>query len=180
MKINTSASAYDIARRFDTIVESARSAVESKGLRIPDSSDTDRPFMSDGTLYDGCLPSNLEMLPNGDLVELMSVHAAWVSYVNAVLGDAQAELDVIKAKEKAVRSAVLKEVGKEEVDCDKRYIDVAAELAYHNAYLGYVEAIKSSASSGYKTLSRVITVRGQDVEMQGRYGNAQRGSYDRG
>lgn len=179
MKIDTSASVVDIARRFDNLVDKARSAVEAKGLRIPDSAEHDRPFMSDGVQYDGRLPPNLEMLPNGDLVELMSVHASWVSYVNSVLGHAHAELEVIKAKEKATRSAIIKERGKEVVDCDRRYIDVAGELAYQNAYVGYIEAIKSTASSDYKTLSRIITIRGQDFEMQGRAMNAQRGPYDR-
>lgn len=173
MRINIDASPEDIKASFDNVAQEARSELERKGLRVHDNNQ-DRPRMTDGSLYDGRLPANLDQVPNDEVVELLAVHAQWVAYVNGVLSDVSAKRSSLQKKEKAIKAAILAERGKDKVDADRRYIEVAQEMAYYDAMLCYIEGIKSTASNDYKTLSRTVTVRGQDMDMNVRAQRTQR------
>lgn len=172
--INIDASPEQINDAFSDLASDARAALASRGLRVCDDSELDRPRMRGGELYDGRIPPHLDQLPNDEVVELLAVHAQWVAYVNGSLSDASAHRTAVVKKEKAVKAAIIAERGKDKVDADRRYIEVSSELAYWDAMLCYLEGIKSTASNDYKTLSRTVTVRGQDMDMHSRHNNAQR------
>lgn len=174
MKIDLNASPEKIAETYDPVPSSARATLEERGFRVPDDVSRDRPHY-DGAHYDGTLPRNLDQLPNDDVVELMAVHAEWMRYVNGSIAEAQAHRTAVAKKEKAMRASIIKERGKDAVESDVRYIDSGAELAYWDTILGYLEAIRSNASNDYKILSRIVTVRGQDLEMGNRVNNVRHG-----
>ncbi len=162
-----SASAEEIAAEYGKIAATAMVALEDKGLRIRNDPNMDRPVRSDNTYYNGEVPSNLDELDNRELTEIMSLHAGWTRYINAQLAEAEAQVKVHKRWEKAL-SAALEREKVPSVDDDKRYIAVTSDLLYWEVILTYLEALKSDASNDYKTISRIITVRGLDAETQGR------------
>lgn len=174
MKIDLNATPERINAAFGTIPSSARSMIEGKGFRVPDDVNRDRPVYGQ-QYYDGTLPRNLDQLPNDEVVELMAVHAEWMRYINGSIAEAQANRTAVAKKEKAVRASIIKERGKDSVDSDVRYIDVSADLAYWDTIVNYLEAIRSNASNDYKILSRIVTVRGQDMEMGARVSNVRHG-----
>jgi hypothetical protein len=172
--INIDATTEQINDAFNDVASSARIDLAKRGLHVPDDPDTDRPKLRNGTLYDGRIPTDLDQLPNDDVVELLAVHAQWVAYVNGSLSDAQAKRSAVVKKEKAIKASIVAERGKDKVDADRRYVEVSSELAYWDAMLCYLEGIKSTASNDYKTISRTVTVRGQDHDMHTRHNNIQR------
>ena len=175
MKISIDATPEQINDAFKSVAYEARRALESKGLRVCDHTELDRPRFRSGEVYDGRLPRDLDQLPNDDVVELLAVHAQWVAYVNGYMSEVSAQRVAVVKKEKAIKAAIVSERGKDKVDSDRRYIEVASELAHWDATLCYLEGIKSTASNDYKTLSRTVTVRGQDMDMNSRHNSAQRG-----
>lgn len=174
MKLNLDATPEKIAEAYDPVPASARALIEQKGFRIPDDASRDRPVYA-GAHYDGTLPKDLDQLPNDEVVELMVVHAEWMRYINGSIAEATANKTAVAKKEKAIRSSIIKERGKDHVDSDVRYIEVGADLAYWDTIVSYLEAIKTNASNDYKILSRIVTVRGQDLEMSGRAHNIRHG-----
>lgn len=174
VKINLNASPEDIDNAFRELPANARSTLEERGFRVPDDLEYDRPTYNNG-YYDGTLPRNLDQLPNHEVVELMAVHAEWMRYVNGSVAEATAHKTMLAKKEKAIRASITKERGKEHVDSDVRYIEVSADVTYWDTILGYLEAIRANASNDYKILSRIVTVRGQDIEVSARVNNVRHG-----
>ena len=173
--ISIDATPEQINAAFRDVASDARASLAARGLRVCDDIEMDRPRFRSGQLYDGRLPRDLDQLPNDDVVELLAVHAQWVAYVNGYMSEVSAQRAAVIKKEKAIKAAIVAERGKDKVDSDRRYIEVASELTHWDAMLCYLEGIKSTASNDYKTLSRTVTVRGQDMDMNSRHNNAQRG-----
>ena len=173
--ISIDATPAQINDAFKDVATQARASLMQRGLRVCDDVNDDRPRFRNGDIYDGRLPRDLDQLPNDEVVELLAVHAQWVAYVNGYMSEVSAQRTAVVKKEKAIKAAIIAERGKDKVDSDRRYIEVASELTHWDATLCYLEGIKSTASNDYKTLSRTVTVRGQDMDMHSRHNNAQRG-----
>jgi len=169
------ASVTQITDAYGNIVSDARAQLSRMGIRVTNDENTDRPRFRDGQFYDGQIPANLDHLSNDELTEIMSLHAEWTRYINGAISEAMAQRVVAQQKEKAVRASITAERGKDKYESDRRYISVAAELTYAEVMLTYLEAIKSTATNDYRVISRVITLRGQDADIQGRVNNVQRG-----
>lgn len=169
------ASVTQIGDAYGSIVDEARAELARMGIRVTDDADLDRPRFKTGEFYEGQIPENLDSLSNDELTEIMSLHAEWTRYINGAISEAQARRVVAQQKEKAVRASITAERGKDKYESDRRYINVAAELTYAEVMLTYLEAIKSTATNDYRVISRVITLRGQDADIQGRVANVQRG-----
>lgn len=170
LKALLSATPEELRDIYGRVALNAMTQLDAKGLRIRNDPDADRPVQADNTYYSGEVPDNLDSLDNRELMELMSLHAGWTRYINAQLSDAQAQVTIHKKWEKAIAAAIEKE-RKGTVEDDKRYLEVAANLLFWEVMVTYIEALKSDASHDYKTISRIITVRGLDVDQQGRIAN---------
>jgi len=166
----------EIEDAYSQTASEARSSLEEMGIRVPDCPMNDRPSLRDGEFYSGQLPSNLDELSNSEIVEVMAKHLEWIRYINGHLADSQVKKKIAARKVKAVESSVATTRGKDAVDSDRRCLQASAfDLSLHDARLTYLEAIKANAAQDYKTLSRIITIRGLDQEAQMRINSVQKG-----
>lgn len=170
LKPMLSATAEEIGDIYSKVSGTALIDLESKGLRVRNNPDSDRPVKNDSSYYNGEVPDNLDTLDNRELMELMSLHAGWTRYINAQLSEAESQVKVHKKWERALCAAIEKE-RKGTVEDDRRYLSVASNLLYWEVMVTYIEALKGDAAHDYKTISRIITVRGLDVDQQGRIAN---------
>lgn len=166
------ATAEEIEETYSRVAGAALLDLESKGLRVRNTP-ADRPVRSDHSYYSGEVPDNLDTLDNRELMELMSLHAGWTRYINAQLSEAESQIKVHKKWVTALYSAIEKE-RKGTVEDDKRYLAVSSNLLYWEVMVTYIDALKGDAGHDYKTISRIITVRGLDIDQQGRIGHVSR------
>lgn len=148
-----------------------RTDLAAQGLRIPDDPNVDRP-----TDYFGDLPTNLDMLTNDDLAALMVRHQAWTRFVNGSHSDATAQKTVSDRIRKGVRAAITNERGKEYVDTDPRYVEADCAYLYYELKSEIIAEMLRDARNGYQIISRLITLREQDLQQTTRRGTLEGGS----
>ena len=132
----------------------------SHGIYMQDDPDRDRP-----NNYDGQVPENLDMLTNDELAHLMVMHQSWTSYLNGCHSSAQASMKVSSRALKGIRNAVEQERGKSFVDSDPRVIQADAQLLYHELKADIIGDLMKSARNSYQLMSRLITLREQDLNQ---------------
>lgn len=128
-----------------------------------------------GEGYRGGLPNDLDSLSYDRLSELMRANTEWNRYLQGHRTVVTNELNVTKQQISAVRSAIIKQRGKECLECDVRYLSLNVELCELDALCAALNTAIQGAKDAYKLLSRLITIRGQDQERSQRVDNFERG-----
>jgi len=167
-----SASPEDARVAYEGVTEKVSAHLMSLGIALYES-DALPSYM--GTVYNGILPADLDVLTYNELAALMSAHMEWTRYVQAHLTRVQSEVLVLTEQLGAIKSAITKQRGKEALESDRRYIGVNVAFAEMRALQLHLEAADRMNTKSYTTLSRVVTVRGQDQETATRVNNIERG-----
>lgn len=131
-----------------------------RGIYMQDDPERDRP-----SSYDGQVPENLDMLSNDELAHLMVMHQSWTTYLNGCHSSAQASMKVSSRALKGIRNSVEQERGKSYVDSDPRVIHADAQLLYHELKSDIIGDLLKSARNSYQLMSRLITLREQDLNQ---------------
>lgn len=125
--------------------------------------------------YHGELPENMDELSYDQLSELMRANVEWNRYLNGHRTAVNSELNVTKQQQAAVRSAIIKQRGKDALECDTRYITLNVQICELEALCDALDMAIQGAKDAYKLLSRSVTIRGQDQERLQRTDNLERG-----
>jgi hypothetical protein len=166
------ASPEDARVAYEGLVDKVDAYVTSLGISLY-VQDELPAFM--GNVYNGILPSDMDMLTYTELASLMSAHMEWTRYVQAHLTRVQSDVLVLTEQLNAVKSAIVRQRGKDSLESDRRYISVNVALAEMRALLLHLEAADRMNTKSYTTLSRVVTVRGQDQDTAQRVHSIERG-----
>lgn len=166
------ASPEDARVAYEGVVDKVGAYVTSLGIALY-TDDALPAFM--GNVYNGILPPDLDTLTYTELASLMSAHMEWTRYVQAHLTRVQSDVLVLTEQLGAIKSAVTRQRGKDSIESDRRYIAVNVALAEMRALLLHLEAADRMNTKSYTTLSRVVTVRGQDQETAVRVNSIERG-----
>lgn len=124
--------------------------------------------------YRGVLPKDLDSLSISDISDLMSAHVIWTRYVQGLLSDATVKLNCSQQILNSVKSALIKEVGKDSYEFNEDYLKAMCSYQEASAVKTYLESAQSMCNQNYKVLSRLITLRGQDQDTSSRLSNIQR------
>lgn len=135
---------------------------------------TNQPSLR-GDDYHGELPENMDELSYDNLSELMRANVEWNRYLNGHRTAVNSELNVAKQQQAAVKSAIIKQRGKESLECDTRYIMLNVQICELEALCDALDMAIQGAKDTYKLLSRSVTIRGQDQERVARTDNFERG-----
>ncbi len=125
--------------------------------------------------YRGVLPEDLDSLSTSDISNIMSAHIIWTRYVQGLLSDATVKLNCASQILSAVKSALIKEVGKDSFEFNDDYMKAMCSYQECSAMKTYLESAQNMCTQNYKVLSRVITLRGQDADTTSRLNNIQAG-----
>ena len=128
-----------------------------------------------GVPYEGVLPRNLEELPNDDIVEFMVAVTERTGFINGLISDAEVRKLEMKELRQAIASRITAERGKECIYSDLRYVEVNASFIEWECNLIYLDGALKRESKNYQALSRIVSVRGQDHDMNARAENTRRG-----
>jgi hypothetical protein len=128
-----------------------------------------------GQTYHGELPSNLDQLSYDQLSELMRANVEWNRYLNGHRTAVNNDLTVARQQLSAVKSAIVKQRGKDSLECDTRFININVEICELEALCAALDTAIQGAKDAYKLLSRSVTIRGQDQERVARTDNFERG-----
>jgi hypothetical protein len=167
-----SASPEDARVAYEGVTEKVANHLDALGITLYESDDLPSYL---GGAYNGILPGDLDVLTYNELAALMSAHMEWTRYVQAHLTRVQSEVLVLGEQISAIKSAIVRQRGKESLESDRRYIAVNVALAEMRALQMHLEAADRMNTKSYTTLSRVVTVRGQDQETSARVNNIERG-----
>ena len=137
-----------------------RNDLAAQGLRIPDDPNVDRPVD-----YAGELPQNLDVLGNDELAALMVRHQAWTRFVNGSFSESSAQKTVYDRIRKGIRASITNERGKDYVDTDPRYVEADCTYLYYELKTEMIEEMLRDARNGYQIISRLITLREQDLQQ---------------
>jgi len=148
-----------------------RTDLAAQGLRIPDDPNVDRP-----TDYFGELPTNLDVLTNDDLAALMVKHQAWTRFVNGSHSDATAQKTVADRIRRGIRASITNERGKDFVETDPRYVESDCTYLYYELKSEIIAEMLRDARNGYQIISRLITLREQDLQQTTRRSTMESGS----
>ena len=138
-----------------------------------------------GDLYQGQLPPNIDDLPSDDLSELLTVTTQWKNFLRGQMKlhkgfrtDAEKQVKVFRAylrkqkRDTGSTEGAAKWLIDDELERDSRFQDIQREHLYFTTYVDILEACYEAAEADWNTVSRNITLRGQDREgtrrMQGR------------
>jgi hypothetical protein len=139
-----------------------------------------RPVDDDGTYYDGQLPSNLNSLSNAALGDVHEKHIAFMAWLEDKLTSQRCVERNAKELVKDVKSKVrLSHTGTVAAKEDKTQVDQRYQMvkAAHQEELELLERIESrfsSANKQQKLISRLITQKGIEVDMNRRDVNIRR------
>jgi len=160
--------------------EKAKTRASRKGLLV----DREIPLY-EGDEYCGRLPANYADFDLNDLSKLLAVTTEWAGYVEGLHLQAKAEKGNLEkqlklAKAKVRKSKVGSKDEKEDASiCDTRYVDVSVGLEEVQEYVAIVEANYLAAKRDREAVSRIATMRGQQMEHGARVNNAQYGNEPR-
>ena len=162
--------------KYEDASEKARERAEKYGLQV----EREPPEYED-EIYDGRLPSDYANFNLDQLSTLLSVTTEWAGYVEGIFWQVKAEkrnldnqLKLAKAKVRKTKSG-----NKEDKDdatlSDSRYVDVAVRYEECDEFLAIVEANYLAAKRDREAVSRLATMRGQQMEHSSRVGSVGRG-----
>lgn len=132
--------------------------------------------------FRGEMPDDITQLSDVELGKLLGKLDAWCEYTSVQLAlvrsdrdAAEKELDLIAAKLRT-RLKFDSETGKkltntereDLIKSDARYVEAQSKVLYYEGLYRYTEAIAEAAERSFKTVSRRITQRGQDLHRANR------------
>jgi len=126
---------------------------------------SDDPKRYKPSQYEGQVPEDLDTLTNDELAHLMVVHQSWTSYLNGCYSSSNAAKKVAEHILKGIKSSITAERGKEGLGSDPRFIRADATLVYHTIKVDLTADVLKSASNAYKLMSRLISLREQDMNQ---------------
>jgi len=150
----------EIKNAYEDVSLSVVNDLSQSGIYMQDDPDRDKP-----SEYDGHVPENLDMLTNDELAHLMVMHQSWTSYLNGCHSSAQASMKVSSRALKGIKNSVGQERGKEFIDSDPRVIRADAQMLYHEIKADIIGDLLKSARNSYQLMSRLITLREQDLNQ---------------
>lgn len=160
----------DAKKAYNGITDRVANTLSDLGIRTL----TEQPHLMGDTYY-GALPENMDELSYNQLSELMRANVEWNRYLNGHRTAVNSELNVAKQQQAAVKSAIIKQRGKECLECDTRYITLNVQICELEALCDALDMAIQGAKDAYKLLSRSVTIRGQDQERVARTDNFERG-----
>jgi hypothetical protein len=166
---------------YDDATLNAFQKLEDRGL-----GHTPRPMNTDGTYYDGHLPTNVNSFSNSELGELHGLQCKFADWVHGEFGSAKAETENSKLKLSQARAQVRKKktgTAQEKEDLtitDARYVEAIARHLEADTYSKLVEIRAGAASRDLRVVSRLITTKELEIHMNQREGNIGRKRYNRG
>jgi hypothetical protein len=149
-----------IEQAYSGVAMEALESLSQSGIYLQDDPTRDRPAE-----YDGQIPKNLDMLSNDELASLMVVHQSWTSYLNGCHSGSAASLKTAERALKGVKASITQERGKDYVLPDPRYIEADARVLYHEIKTDIISDILRDARNNYQLMSRLITLREQDMSQ---------------
>ena len=165
-------------KAYESVPTEVSACLSDMGVEL---SDSPRQIMYGELPYNGTLPRDYYTFSNDQLAELMSVHNEWTRYVQGLLAHVENMFRIATEKRAAAKSAIIKQRSKEVVECDRRYIIANQEYSHWRSVKTILEAADRGNSGVYQTLSRTITLRGQDQEQSSRQNSVSRGyAFSRG
>ena len=145
---------------YSTVAIEAMESLGQSGIYLQDDPDRDKPVE-----YDGQIPKNLDMLSNDELASLMVVHQAWTSYLNGCHSGSAASLKTSERALKGIKASITQERGKDYVLSDPRYIEADARVLFYEIKTDIISDILKDARNNYQLMSRLITLREQDMSQ---------------
>ena len=155
---------------YANIASNVANTLNALGVNIT----TNQPTLY-GAEYQGSLPKNLDSLSYDQLAELMRANVEWNRYLQGHRTVVNNELSVTKQQLASVKSAIIKQRGKESLECDVRYLTLNVELCELDSLCAALDTAIQGAKDAYKLLSRLVSIRGQDQERAQRTDNFERG-----
>jgi len=139
------------------------------GLELPP-----RPMMEDGSYYDGHLPADVNSYTNRQLGEIYSLQCRFTDWVHSEHIKAKAEAQNADQKLKQARAQVRKtktgtvQAREDATTCDARFIQADARHQEADTFARLIEVRAEAAARDLKVLSRLITVKEQEIAMNQR------------
>ena len=154
---------------YDEASLRALERLEEMGLELPP-----RPMIDRDTYYDGHLPADVNSYTNKQLGEIYSLQCRFTDWVHSEYVKAKAEAQNAQQKLKQARAQIRKtksgtvQAKEDATITDARY--VAAEARYEEAdtFARLIEVRAEAAARDLKVLSRLITTKEIEVEMNRR------------
>ena len=155
---------------YDRAVETAQIRLEEKGLII-------MAELPDSEYFDGRLPSNTSSLNSRELGELLAHCTTYNEYIDTQLKLAQVALRKADKKVELTKAKIRRSKGgtaqskEDDTLSDSRYVETNAQWLEAKTYLDLLEAMSAASAKNLKTISRLISVREQELEHGRRAGN---------
>ena len=125
--------------------------------------------------FSGQLPDNLELLSNHEIAQFMGLNNEWAAYLRDQHSELEVQMAIVKEKEAAIKSSLLRVMDKSLIPSDARYVDVIETKLYFDSLAKKVEIHLKRADNNYKVLSRIISLRQQDEEKSRRTNSVRSG-----
>lgn len=160
---------------YDSATLRALERLENMGLELPP-----RPMLEDNSYYDGHLPADVNSYSNRQLGEVYSLQCRFTDWVHSEHIKAKAEAQNAEQKLKQARAQVRKtktgtvQAKEDATLTDSRFIEADARYQEADTFARLVEVRAEAAARDLKVLSRLITTKEIEVEMNRRDGNVGR------
>lgn len=157
---------------YDDATLRAYEKLEDRGLGMPP-----RPMRDDGTYYDGHLPTNVNSFSNAELGDIHVMQCQFADWVHCEFISAKAEAENAKQKLTQARAQVRKRqtgTAQEKEDktlTDARYVEAIARHMEADTYAKLVEIRAEAASRDLRVVSRLVTIKENEIQMNQRDGN---------
>jgi hypothetical protein len=156
-------------RVYDEAALRALERLGDLGLGLPP-----RPILPDDSYYDGHLPADVNSYTNRELGEIYSLQCRFTDWVHSEFIKAKAESQNATQKLRLARAQVRRtktgtvQAREDDTTCDARVIEAAARFQEADDYSKLIEVRAVAAARDLKVLSRLITVKEQEIEMNRR------------
>ncbi len=153
--------------------------IRSLGIPLGEYSDDGKFVKSD----DGYkLPSDVSSLPDHEISGLLSNHSEWACFLSSREAEYEVRLiglkrDLQNLEDYLMTSATQPTLRdkKAHIRCSEDYLALEQEVDVTEGVLKIIKSAIDNENRRYASLSRQITVRGQDVDRIGRMNNASYG-----
>jgi hypothetical protein len=159
------------ASHYQAVSNQVLQAFHQEGHRLPG-----QPSAAQQGAYDGTLPANTEELDNHKLAALLHQVSGWMSWVNGgmaacrtQLSHATHQLEFLRAGlRQAVAEASTKKMSAQDKDdviaLDPRAHEAELAMLYYEGRMDLYRMLSECGQRDWETVSRIITVRGQELE----------------
>ena len=166
----------NINELYESVASVVERRLDEQRISLGIDPELDLPCRPDGEPYSGP-PRDLSGVSNNDLANIMWTHVQYMNYLNNVTAVAQSKKVELQAQLKALASSIEQQRGKAAVASDVRYVCPAARVAEHESLIALLENKQRNAREAYKALSRIVALRGIDIESNARVNNVSRGHW---